>query len=77
MRVVDGIYIDVVVGPGKGFSEKGVVSLIVSGMGRIEVFDWSQDLDIVRVCLAQSMVGFVTQSQESLRMTFSWPQPMT
>ena len=32
---------------------------------------------MVKVCLTQSMVGFVVRSQGSPRITFSRPQPMT
>ena len=37
VRVIDGIYIDVLVGVRKGFSEKGVMSLGVSGVGRVVI----------------------------------------
>ena len=36
--VIDSIYIDLLVGSGKWFSEEGVVLLSVCGMGSIEVF---------------------------------------
>jgi hypothetical protein len=39
--------------------------------------DWSRDLGIDRVRLAQSMVGLTSLSQGSPRMTFSLPRERT
>ena len=36
-RVVDSVYVDMSVGSGKRFSEKGVVPLGIGGMGRVKI----------------------------------------
>ena len=36
--IIDGVYVDMAMGLGKGFSKEGVISLGVSSMGRVEVF---------------------------------------
>ena len=63
MGIIDSIYIDMLMGVGERFLEEGIMLLDVSSVGQVNIFYWSQDSRIVRVCLAQLMVGFVIWSQ--------------
>ena len=36
--IVDGVYVDMLVGVGEGFSKEGVMLLGISSMGNVEVF---------------------------------------